>query len=155
MTKNLLTAAFLICCSALLQAQTAPVPWFPSGTLVLGGRVVNCGSTITVYDETLTDAIHMDGQGHILMNPKWFAEAPPLLQFWRYGHECGHYMAGKDEAAADCWAVKYGEKQGWFSVEDFPKLKLIFASEKLETDHIPSKQRVDAMETCFVSRTGS
>ena len=117
--------------------------------------MVNCGSTITIYDETLTDAIHMDGKGHILMNPKWFAEAPPLLQYWRYGHECGHFMAGKDEAAADCWAVKYGEKQGWFSVEDFPKLKLIFASEKLDTDHTPSKQRVDTMERCFVNRAGS
>ena len=116
---------------------------------------MNCGSFITIYDETLTDAIHLDNKGHILMNAKWFAEAPPLLQFWRYGHECGHYMTGKGEGAADCWAIRYGEREKWFSADDFPKLKIIFASDKLDPGHTPSQQRVDAMESCFANRMGT
>ena len=151
MVKKLLTAATLVCCSVLVHAQSWPAQWFASGTLVVGGRLVSCGKTITIYDSKLTDAIHLDGQGRMLLNPSWFAGAPPLLQFWRYGHECGHVMVGKDEAAADCWAVKYGEKAGWFSARDFPALKLLFASSAVDANHAPSVERVDAMEKCFVN----
>src|SRR5579872_6755157 len=105
MNKNLLSAAFLLWSSVLVHAQSWPAQWFASGTLAVGGRAAYCGQTITIYDSSLTGAIHVDGKGHMLLNPKWFAEAPPILQFWRYGHECGHFMVGKDEAAADCWAV--------------------------------------------------
>jgi hypothetical protein len=111
--------------------------------------MVSCGQTITIYDSSLSDAIHVDGKGHMMLNPTWFSEAPPLLQLWRYGHECGHLMVGKDEAAADCWAVKYGEKQGWFSAQDFPRLKLLFAGGAIDAAHAPTPERVEAMEKCF------
>ena len=133
---------------ALLCASPAQATSYQPGTFSIGGIPIQCGSAVFVLDESLED-IGMEGYGLIFLNPNRLAELPTALQLWWVGHECGHYMIGTDEAAADCWSVQTGRLEGWFPAGMFGLLEGMFADNPGDEEHLSGPERVNKMKACY------
>jgi hypothetical protein len=124
---------------------------FPPGTFSIDGIPVSCGYNITVLNPQLPDVGMNDLRGHIYINPYIMGMQPTSLKLFWYAHECGHSVVGANESAADCWAIKLGRQQGWFTPANFPALLRLFANNPGDWTHLPGPARVRAIEQCYVT----
>lgn len=128
------------------MAQTLAV--FPPGQFIIAGNRGVCGPVPTVIMENLPDAAMFNGQA-ILINPAAWSSLPAVLQFYLYGHECGHVMVGADEVAADCWSVRTGRAQGWFPPQAFAYLEQLLRNNPGDVRHPPGPNRLEYMARCY------
>ena len=64
------------------------------------------------------------------MNPKRLRGLPTVVKRFIYAHECGHQTVGRDESAADCFAVARGFREKWIQGQDLNKICRFCASSR-------------------------
>jgi hypothetical protein len=133
------------------QAQT-----FPPGNFSIDGIPVSCNGVWTILDANLNDAGHaypaMNGNPPVIvLNPNVVGNMPTSAKMFVYAHECGHHIVGLNEGNADCWAVKTGKQQGWFSEDDMQFLVNQFAWSPGDWTHAPGQIRLQNIWQCFLT----
>ncbi|HYJ52882.1 MAG TPA: hypothetical protein VEW04_06895 [Allosphingosinicella sp.] len=121
---------------------------YPAGSFSVDGYPVVCYNVTFVVDPSLPD-VGMSRPGYIFLNPHYFVGLPTSLKLFWVGHECGHHVVGLNETAADCWAVRTGRDQGWFSPDAFYGLMEMFRNNPGDIVHPPGPARVAAMIQCY------
>ena len=98
---------------------------------------------------------------YILMDRERLAMLPPKLQYFFYGHECGHHVLAHNfqptptvEVEADCWSIKNGRDRGLFTREDVESFAPYFAQSKgSAAGHLPGPERAANLVKCFDDHT--
>jgi hypothetical protein len=121
----------------------------PPGQLTLAGFPVYCGNIPTAI-QPINDIAYAT-PGWIILHPDLF-QLPPVVQIFIYAHECGHHaVAGTNDAAADCFAIRLGRDQGWFREQDIAWLQVFFGQGTGDYSHAPGPIRIQNMMSCFYS----
>lgn len=148
----------LMCCLWTLTrvaAADAQIAGVPVSCVDFAGR-----SIALIADPTLPDvgaARIVNGQPAILMNPVVLNRQPRELQLFWYAHECAHHALAHaanpsltNEAMADCWAVRIGRQQQWFSPASFQVLaQALQDSPGSIWGHLPGPLRLRNMWSCY------
>ncbi len=132
---------------------------------MIGGTAVTCqdfrGLTVrTMHVDDLGDvggARIIGRMPVIVLNRGRLAGLPEKLQLFFFGHECAHHVLGHafaptiwSEREADCWAIKHGRAQGWFSREEVASWSPQFAHSKgSAAGHLPGPERADRLVACY------
>jgi hypothetical protein len=134
-----------------LSANNLPAQVFPPGTFQIDGIPVSCGPVAFVLTPAIGDVGISNMQGQIFLNPFILQQLPTVLKLYWVAHECGHYNAGPNEIAADCWAVRTGRNQGWFAPQAFQALMAMFQNNPGDIRHPSGPNRVAAMMQCYAT----
>lgn len=94
---------------------------------------------------------------YIQMDPDRLATLPTKLQYFFYGHECGHHVLAHNfypsptvEVDADCWSIMNGRDRGLFTREDVEAFKPYLEHSKgSEFGHLPGPERAAYLVKCF------
>ena len=120
----------------------------PKGKLVIDGKRKYCGARPTVMDPKF-DSWGGAYPGFVILNPNRLKSLPTAVKFYVYAHECGHQFVGRDEEAADCFAVKRGRRYGWLDVGGMAQICSFISKLKGDGDHDPGTLRCDKMKVCY------
>lgn len=134
---------------------------------VIAGKEVSCkdmrGRDVHVREvANLGDvgrARMVRGMPIIVLDTTEMRRLPPKLQLFFYTHECAHHVLGHwyapargNEAAADCWAVRFGRDKGYFTRFDVVSFAPWFAASKgSRYGHLPGPVRARFLVDCFDS----
>lgn len=142
-TAALILALLGVTCPPLHAQQV-----FPPGTFAIDGFPVSCGGYPTVLAPQLQDAGFFDGRA-LILNPIAIGRLPTPLKLYIYAHECAHGLGIMNEAEADCWAIRTGRDQSWFSPQAFNYLMMFFQNNPGSSRHPPGPARVRNMMACY------
>ena len=133
---------------AQMPGQQEPLNLGPNP--VIAGMPVQCYGVPAVV--TPINDIAMARPGVIILSPQFF-QLPGKLQLFIYAHECAHHVPqiSGNEDMADCWAIKVGRVQGWFTQQDIVYLQQYFGGSPGDWTHAPGPIRVQQMINCFVT----
>ena len=119
-----------------------------SGSLVLGGHRVSCGTRPIVLDPGLDDyAAAYDG--FIILNPLKLQGLPSAVSLWIYAHECGHQFKGPDEDGADCFASQRGRRQGWLKPDGIEQICNFISPSHGDIMHFAGPLRCETVRRCY------
>lgn len=113
---------------------------------VIAGIPLSCNGAIS-YVAYIPD-IAMAQPGVLLFHPNYFS-LPADVQWFIYAHECGHQIFGGNEQAADCWAIKLGRDQGFFSPQSIHQICAFTFSSPGDWSHLPGPLRCQHMQVCY------
>lgn len=131
---------------------TDPRAIVPAGALTLAGRAMSCLDRPTVLNPYLKD-YGLAFPRFIVINPRKFAKAPPTVQFWIYGHECGHEYLGADENKADCFGIEKGVREGWLGKDGLDQICAFVQFAAPDATHLAGPARCLAMRACYAGAT--
>lgn len=85
------------------------------------------------------------------------ATLPQKLQYFFFGHECGHHVLAHNfyptptvETDADCWSIMNGRERGLYTREDVIAFRPYIAHSKGSPfGHLPGPERADHLVKCF------
>jgi hypothetical protein len=119
-----------------------------AGQLRVGGETYTCAHVPTVLSSRLDDygAAYF---GLILLHPDRFAAMSPVLRRFSYAHECGHQFIGRNEFAADCYAVRTGRSEGWLDAAAMDEICTFISQTKGSDRHPPGPARCAHMRQCL------
>jgi len=123
----------------------------PPGDLVIDNRKLFCGRRPTVLDDKLDD-YGAAFPGFVILNPRLLAGVPTPVKLWIYAHECGHQFRGPDEAAADCFAVQRGRRQGWLTPKGLEQVCTFISPAPSSIMHLAGPQRCQLMRRCYAEK---
>jgi hypothetical protein len=139
----------------MLGCGWASAQTFPPATFRIAGFPVGCGNAWTVVGPGVGDIARavpaMAGYPpRIWIDPSYYS-LPAPVQFFIYGHECGHHIVGMNEDAADCWAARTGRHQGWFTTTTMQYLIQAFQWNPGDWTHAPGPVRLQRIWNCFTN----
>ena len=120
----------------------------PKGKLLIDGKRKYCGSRPTVMDPKF-DSWGGAYPGFVILNPNRLKNLPSVVKFYVYAHECGHQFVGRNEEAADCFAVKRGRRYGWLDDQGMAKICSFISKLKGDGEHDAGTTRCEKMRVCF------
>lgn len=120
----------------------------PKGKLVIDGKRKYCGTRPTVMDPQF-DSWGGAYPGFLILNPERLKGLPTVVKFYVYAHECGHQFVGRDEEAADCFAVKRGRRYGWLDDSGMAQICTFISKLKGDGEHDPGTIRCEKMRACY------
>jgi len=120
----------------------------PYGQLRIDGKRMICGRRPTVMDPNF-DSWGGAYPGFVILNPKRLEGLSTTVKLYIYAHECGHQFVGRDEEAADCFAVKRGRRYGWLDAGGMNQICSFIAKLKGSADHFAGPKRCEIMRRCF------
>jgi hypothetical protein len=131
-----------------LQKVGGSAKIIPAGQLDLDGHKPTCGDRPTIFDDRLDD---YGGAypGFLILNPKLLTTTTTTVKLWIYGHECGHQYRGRDESAADCFAVQRGRQEKWLSPMGLDEICRFITPAKADAAHVSGAERCAAMRRCY------
>jgi hypothetical protein len=138
--------ATLLVCSFLLAASSAEAQVNLGTNPVIGGAQVDCDGAVTIV-APIND-IGMALPGQIILNPILF-NYYPFIQLFVYYHECAHQYVGRNEPAADCWAIRLGRDRGWLPPAFANMIAMQFINSPGDWTHAPGPWRVQMMANCY------
>lgn len=113
---------------------------------IIAGVQLQCGGAVS-YIAGITD-IAMATPGAMYFRPDYFF-LPPSIQWFIYAHECAHQMVGSNEPAADCWAVRLGRNQGFFTPQAMQEICAYTFPSPGDWTHLPGPARCYQMQVCY------
>jgi hypothetical protein len=119
-----------------------------AGKLQFGGVTFVCGRRPTVLAPKFDDYAAAF-PGFLIVNPERFPKLTPVLQRWAYAHECGHQYVGRDEEAADCFAIFRGRAEGWLDAGGMEEICAFISRAPGSFTHPPGIRRCAVMRKCF------
>ncbi|GAB4233429.1 MAG: hypothetical protein Kow0032_16690 [Methyloligellaceae bacterium] len=134
--------------SEYLRTAGPDVKLVEPGALRIDGARMICGKRPTVIDpgfESWGGAY----PGYLILNPKRMEGLSTVIKMFIYAHECGHQFIGRDEDAADCFAVKRGRRYGWLGPEGLEEVCTFMAKLKGDWDHAAGPDRCRKMKICY------
>lgn len=157
---GLIAAAGLAGAAALRHLYADPTPQqylahiggkgeiVPAGAFEIEGETFSCGHRPTVISEALDDYAAAY-YGFLLVNKERFARLPMTLKRYVYAHECAHQYVGRDELAADCYAVREGRREGWLDENGINEVCGFIGRAKGDATHPEGPKRCDRIRACF------
>lgn len=138
----------------------APVAFAQSFAVPYNGQTVSCSTpagvqVLFIPNPSLADVGMAYPAGSIspfpviVYNPLVLQQLPTSLGLFWLAHECGHQKGYANETQADCWAVKTGMAQGWFTIETLYQAALMLQNNSGDWTHLPGPQRVQSMALCM------
>ncbi|MDX2263888.1 MAG: hypothetical protein NW215_02800 [Hyphomicrobiales bacterium] len=118
------------------------------GSLAFGGVRFECGRRPTVLAPGFEDYAAAF-PGFLIVNPERFPKLTLIVQRWAWAHECGHQFVGRDELAADCYAIATGRAQGWLDAAGMDAICAFISRAPGGSNHPPGVQRCAVMRKCF------
>jgi hypothetical protein len=119
-----------------------------SGQLVLDGHRLNCRASPTVLDPNLNDYAASYPQ-FVILNMSHIRKVSTPVKLWIYTHECGHLFGGRDEAKADCFAVRRGRAAGWLKPEGLQQVCEFIKAANADAMHLAGPDRCTMMQACW------
>jgi len=119
------------------------------GKYRIGRRQVKCGSARTVIAPRFPD---YGGAlpGMIILNPGKLRRISLTVRRFVYAHECGHQIVGRDETAADRYAIQRGRRMGWLNRRGVKQIcRELFRGEKGDRQHPPGAVRCRAIANAY------
>lgn len=119
------------------------------GKYRIGKRRMNCGKARTVIAPKFPD---YGGAlpGMIILNPAKLRRVSLTIRRFIFAHECGHQVVGRDETAADRYAILRGRKEGWLSRSGVRQVcRVLFRGQRGDRYHPPGKVRCRAIDLVF------
>lgn len=118
------------------------------GELKIDGHRLFCGRRPTVMDPEFSS---WGGAypGYLILNPKRLAGLSTTIKLFVYAHECGHQFVGRNEDAADCFAVKRGRRYGWLNAEGLAEVCRFMKKLKGDWEHASGTDRCRKMQVCY------
>ncbi len=120
----------------------------PKGKLVIDGKRKYCGNRPTVMDPKF-DSWGGAYPGFVILNPERLKGLPTTVKFYVYAHECGHQFVGRNEEAADCFAVKRGRRYGWLNAQGMAQICSFISKLKGDGEHDAGTVRCEKMRVCY------
>jgi len=125
----------------------------PAGELRIDGEIFACGHRPTVIADALDDYAAAY-YGFMIVNKQRFSKLPLTLKHYVFGHECGHQYVGRDELAADCYAVRQGRREGWLDEKGVDEICGFIGRAKGDATHPPGPKRCANIRACFADTPG-
>lgn len=117
-------------------------------TSQIGGITLSChAAEVVVNDEVPGPGFAVPGL--IMFGPRYLKQYPPLVQRLIFLHECGHQYVGRDETAADCYAVETGKRQGWLTAGGLAQACKALWHTSADGVHLAGPERCAALQACF------
>lgn len=118
------------------------------GELRIDGVRIACGRNPTVMDPNF-DSWGGAYPGFVILNPKRLQGLATPVKLYVYAHECGHQFVGRDEEAADCFAVKRGRRYGWLEDGGMDAICTFIKKLKGDSEHFGGAKRCEIMRRCY------
>lgn len=118
------------------------------GAFVIDGIRMTCGRRPTVVYSKF-DSWGGAYPGFLIWNPDMTESLSTTLKLYVYAHECGHQFVGRDEMAADCFAVKRGRRYGWLDDAGMDEICTFISRLKATAAHPPGPRRCEHMRQCY------
>jgi hypothetical protein len=119
-----------------------------SGQLVLDGHHLTCRGSPTVLDPNLNDYAASYPR-FVILNMSYVRKVATPVKLWIYTHECGHLFGGRDEAKADCFAVRRGRAAGWLKPEGLQQVCEFIKAANADAMHLAGPDRCTMMQACW------
>lgn len=118
------------------------------GELEIDGHRMLCGRRPTVIDPGFSS---WGGAypGYLILNPEQLEGLATVIKLFVYAHECGHQFRGRDEVAADCFAVKRGRRYGWLDTAGLERVCAFMEQLKGDAHHAAGPERCRKMRICY------
>ncbi len=133
--------------AAILMAAFQPGP-ARAETVIVAGKRLSCSAARIVTSHRSPVAGYAT-PGLIVLNPKRLGRYPGITQRLIFLHECAHQYVGRDETAADCWAVRQGRRQGWLTSDGIEATCRAIRHLPGSDVHLPGPSRCLMMRRCF------
>jgi hypothetical protein len=118
------------------------------GALLINGAPVSCGRTPALISEYYPD-YGAARPGLIILNPRRLQPLPPAARVLIYYHECAHQYVGRNELAADCWAVQKARRDGRLSLAGLREACRFISKLPANKHHPPGVLRCRHMARCY------
>ncbi len=122
-----------------------------AGSAVIGGYRMQCPGARVRFSRH-SPGVGFAVRGEIVFNRKLMRRYPVVTQRMIFLHECAHQYVGRNETAADCWAIRTAKSQGWLSERGVHTVCRSFAGSNGSRTHLAGPQRCAAMLRCFRGR---
>ncbi|MGD9867831.1 MAG: hypothetical protein AB7U38_07530 [Hyphomicrobiales bacterium] len=122
------------------------------GELKIDGQSMVCGKRPTVIDPKF-DSWGGAYAGYLILNPARLEGLSTVIKMYVFSHECGHQFVGRNEEAADCFAVKRGRRYGWLDESGMDEICEFISKLKGDWDHPAGPDRCTHMRACFNAAT--
>ena len=122
------------------------------GRLTLAGRRMECAGRATVLNPYLDDYAEAFPR-FIVLNPTRMRQVSPAVQWWIYGHECGHEHLGPDEVRADCFGIEQGVREAWLTPQGLDRICGFIAVGHPDRAHPAGIDRCRLMRACYAAAT--
>ena len=121
---------------------------YKPGTAYIDGKRLVCGKRPILIDN---DFVDYGGAypGFLILNQKKMRGLPKSVKLYIFAHECGHQFRGADEAAADCYSVKRGRREGWLDKNGLEKICKFMSPHMGDRMHPSGPERCKIMQRCF------
>jgi hypothetical protein len=136
--------------TALQSKPKAAIAKQKDGTLLIAGRALRCGRNRHVLDRRLPN-LGLAAPGVLVFNPRELNRWSDTVRLFVYHHECGHHKVGGSELGADCWAVKQGVRDGWFSRAGLTQVCRSFGNSPPTSTHPSGASRCGNLNRCFAA----
>lgn len=120
----------------------------PAGELRIDEHRMICGKRPTVIDPNF-DSWGGAFPGFVILNTQRLDGLATPIKLYVYAHECAHQFIGRDEEAADCFAVKRGRRYGWLDEKGMDQICGFISKFKSTWDHLPGPKRCEQMRRCY------
>lgn len=118
------------------------------GDLKIDGQSMTCGKRPTVIDPKF-DSWGGAYEGYLILNPVRLEGLNTVIKLFVFSHECGHQFVGRDEEAADCFAIKRGRRYGWLDEGGLEEICTFISKLKGDWDHPAGPDRCEHMRACY------
>ncbi|MEC9369111.1 MAG: hypothetical protein VX871_10530 [Pseudomonadota bacterium] len=118
------------------------------GELKIDGQSMTCGRRPTVMDPKF-DSWGGAYEGYLILNPAKLQGLTTTIKLFVFSHECGHQFIGRDEEAADCFAIKRGRRYGWLDDGGLLEVCEFISKLKGDWDHPAGPKRCEHMRACY------
>ncbi len=127
----------------------------PHATLIgnsgfeIDGNRMYCGRRPLIVDGKF-DSWGGAYPGFLIWNPVMTAKLPTVVKLYIFSHECGHQFVGRDEKAADCFAIRRGRRYGWLNEQGMEAICSFISNLRADDEHAGGQQRCAYMKRCYV-----
>ena len=136
--------ALLLTLACALAAPGAAL----ADSAVIAGKTLACPKAQVVMSEDVPGPGYAV-PGLLMFGPRFLAQYPPLVQRLIFLHECGHQYVGRDETAADCYAVEAGKRQGWLTPAALNQACRSLWHTMGDGVHLAGPERCSALQACY------
>lgn len=122
---------------------------------VIDGKRMLCGRRPVIIDDKF-DSWGGAFPGFLIWNSAMTAKLPTVVRLYIFSHECGHQFVGRDEQAADCFAVRRGVRYGWLNDAGMEQICSFISQLRADDEHAGGAERCAYMRRCLAeARSGN
>jgi len=119
-----------------------------AGGFVIDGNRLYCGRRPVIVDDKF-DSWGGAFPGFLIWNNAMTEKLPTVVKLYIFSHECGHQFVGRDEKAADCFAMRRGRRYGWLNDAGMEQICGFIGHLRADDEHAGGSDRCAYMRQCY------